>query len=172
MAEELQKTKITQDFLYEYLLAHDVIVNRLQELMGVSIGIVMGCFHHDLNRYGKPLVFSAANVERLNQALPQLAAHVRSCLVSFGSAQVRTGYRGVKYDPAAIEGMKQLARYFKINAFCKRVLGWSTSKKNGVLCYAESTIYGNVSSTDVARVNAELLAVASMLSGIEVEPTE
>lgn len=166
------KAKVSQDFLYQYLTEHDVKLLRLQELMGVSYGMLNGGFRHGPDRHGKPMWFTADTVALLNKALAELSRQLRGCLITFGSAQVRTGHKGIKYDPAAIAGMDKIAGYFKKAAFCKRVLGWSSGKTDAVLGRPQSNIYGNISADDVAKVNAELLSVAGMFGGMEVEVSE
>ena len=172
MEEMIQKATVTQDFLYEYLTQHNVNLSRLNELMGVSNGILMGCFRHNPDRHGRPLKFSAQNVERLNVALGELAAQMRQSVVTFGSDQTYTNQRGATYDPGTVQQLKALQRWFKLNPFCERVLGWNLGKKETILCTPSSKAYGTVSADHVSRINAEVLAVAGMLGGIEVEMPE
>ena len=172
MEEMNQKATVTQDFLYEYLLGHDVNLSRLNELMGISNGTLMGCFRHNPDRHGKPMSFSADNVERLNGVLWRLAALMRQSVITFGSEQTYTNKRGTTYDPGAMPQIRALSRYFKLNTFCRRVLGWNLNKKEAILCAPSSNSYGCVCADDVARINAEILAVAGMLSGIEVVMTD
>lgn len=173
MENQIQKAKVTQDFLYEYLTGHSVNLNRLNELMGVSNGILMGCFRHNPNRLGKPMSFSQKNIVRLNAALDTLAAQIKQCIITFGSDQTRTNNRGTTYDPAAAAAIvERLSPYFKLTTFTNRVLGWNAKKKDTVLSNPSSKVYGNITSDDVARINAELLAIAGMLGGIEVVADE
>ena len=165
----VEKTQVTQDILFEFLTGHSINMSRLSELMGVSNGIVMGCFHHDLNRLGKPLSFSVANVERLNAALPVLAEQIRGCMVQFGSEQMYTTRLGRTYDPGTLPAIKSLSKYFSFNSFAQRVLGWKKGKREAVLCKPSSAGYGRVGTDDVKRINAELLLVSSTLAGMEVE---
>lgn len=165
----IQKTKVTQDFLYEYLTQHNVNLSRLNELMGVSNGILMGCFRHNLDRYGKPLRFSAKNIEKLNRALPELSMQMRQSVLTFGSEQTYTNMRGTTYDPGTLPGIKALSRYFKMNSFCERVLGWNLGKKETVLCTPSSKVYGCVSAEDVTLINMEILSVAGALEVFEVQ---
>ena len=169
MEQTTTKATVTQDFLYEYLQAHNVNLSRLNELMGVSNGILMGCFRHNPDRLGRPLKFSAKNVEKLNAALGELAGLMRQCVLTFGTEQAYTNQRGTTYDPGMVAGVKALQRWFKLNPLCERVLGWNLNKKEYILCTPSSKAYGTISQDDVARLNAEVLAVAGMLGGIEVE---
>lgn len=165
----MQKVKVSQDFLYKYLVEHDFILSVLNKRMGVSNGILMGCFRHGLNAQGKPMSFSAANIEKMNKALPQIAEELRGCLLTFGSEQVLTTMRKTTYDPALVEPLREkLGNYFKIKGFTERVLGWSAKKREQVLVSPSSKIYGHVSQDDVNRINAELLAVVGVLSSYEV----
>ena len=60
------KIQVTQDTLYEYLLAHDVKLSRLAELIGKSREVVFSCFKHHKDPRGKPRRFSAENIEAIN----------------------------------------------------------------------------------------------------------
>ena len=164
----MEKLKVSQDFLYKQLMEHNVIISLLAKRMGVSVAIVSRCFHRDLNRHGKPLSFTGANIVKLNAALEELAAEIRQSTVDFGSDQTYTNQRGATYDPATVEPLRRLSAYFKMNPFLQRVLGWRVSKRETILGTPSSKAYGCVSQDDVARVNAELLAVAGVLSGLEV----
>jgi hypothetical protein len=165
----MDKAKVSQDFLYEYLKEHNFIISKLTKVMGVSKGILDGCFRHDLNRHGKPLSLSAANVERLNAALQQISAELRDSVISFGSQQMFTNVRGTTYDPGCVPAIQRLGEYFTMKAFTARVLGWNTAKNNQTISIKSSAMFGRVTADNVAKINAELLAVAGMLGGIEVE---
>lgn len=160
----MDKVIVTQDFLFEYLTQHNVNMKRLSELMGVSNAIVMFCFRHDLNRHGKPQKFSASNIEKLNNALPQLAQQIRGAVMTFTSDQT--------YDRDMVPYVNALQRWFKLGGFLQRVLGWSLSKKEAVLCSPAAKSYGNITADHVARINAEILAVSGMLGGIQVAANE
>ena len=168
----MDKLNVSQDFLYEYLTGHNVNLNRLNELMGVSNGILMGCFHRNPDRFGNPLKFSAKNIEKLNAALEELAGMMRASVIAFGSDQTFTNNRGTTYDPGTLPKVKGLSRLFKMNPFCERVLGWKLAKKENVLCTPSSKVYGNISSDDVNLINTELLAVACVISSYQVVADE
>lgn len=170
MGQENQKVTVTQDFLYKYLTEHNVNLSRLNELMGVSNGILMGCFRHNPDRHGNPLKFSTKNIEKMNVALGELAMQMRQSVVTFGSEQQYTNLRGATYDPGTVMQIRGLQRWFKLNPFCERVLGWNLGKKETILCTPSSKAYGTVSADHVAQINAEVLAVSGMLGGIEVVP--
>jgi len=165
----MDKAKVTQDFLLEYLTQHNVNLKRLNELMGVSNGLLMGCFHHDLNRHGNPMKFSAANIEKMNEALPLLADQMRSGVVTFGSSETYTSRRGETYDPATVPQLRALQRWFKLGPFFQRVVGWTQSRTSSALNSRTAKAYGTITADQVARINAEVLAVAGMLGGIQVE---
>lgn len=168
MEDIIQKAPITQDYLYDYLKYHNVNLNRLNELMGVSNSTLMSCFHHDLDRHGKTMSFSIKNIEKLNVALNELSSQMRNSLISFGSDHVYTNNRGTTYDPIAATKIKALSRYFKLTSFCERILGWSQSKKETILNSPSSRSYGNVCEDDVVKINTEILAVSGMLAGVEL----
>lgn len=164
----MNKTKVTQDTLYEYLLAHDVILARLAELSHIDQNVVLSCFKHHNNWHGNPRRFNAEHISAINQALPLLADELRSRLLIFGSTQTFTNRRGKTYDPALVEPMKELGKYLNVMSMTKRLLGWSMLKKNNVLSNTASNMYGNISQADTVTINAEILSVAGVLDCYEV----
>lgn len=164
----MEKVNVSPDFLYDYLTEHDFKVSVLAKRMGVSLSIVTGCFHHDLNRHGKPLSFSAANIKKLNDAMSQVASELRQCIITFGSSETYTNRWGNTYDPATVEPMQRLGEYFNSKALTERVLGWNKVKRDTTLAIKKSSSYGNITKEDVNRINTELLAVAGVLSSYMV----
>ena len=165
----MDKSKVTQDELFTYLTQHDFVIALLGKMMGVSNGILMGCFHHDLNRHGKPLKFSAANIEKLNSVLPQVADEMRQHLLVF-DGDARPNKRGVTYDHALVEPIIALGKFFNLTAMLHRLFKWEKGKKSAVLCQPSSKVYGNISKDVMTAINAELLSVAGVLSSYEVVP--
>ena len=162
------KLQVTQDFLYEFLKEHDFNMSRLSEQMGVSLAIVTKCFHHDLNRHGKHLYFSVANIHRLNMALVELSEQILNSRINYGTDQMFTNRLSRTYDPGTVPGIKMLSKYFNLNNFLFRVLGWKKGKKESVLCSPSSKVYGFITSDDIMRINAELLTIASTFAGVQV----
>ena len=169
----MNKEKVSQDYLLEYLTQHNVNLNRLSDLMGVSNGSMMGAFRHDPNRHGKPMKFSAANIEKMNEALATLACQIRSGLVTFGSAETYTNKRsGETYDPATVPQLRALQRWFKLGPFFQRVVGWTQSRTTSSLYSTTARAYGTITADQVSRIDTELLAVAGRLGSIQVEVTK
>ena len=165
----MEKIKISADTLYMYLVDHDITITRLSDYMGVSNGIVMGCFRHNPNKQGNPLSFSAANIKRMNEAIMRIAEDMRKGLLVFGTEQTYTNRHGAVYDPGLVSSVKQhLGKFFKLRNLTERVLGWNGGKYNLTISSPKSKIYGNISKDDADRLNAELLAVAGVLSSYEV----
>lgn len=165
----MEKIKVSQDFLYNYLTEHNFIISSLGEMMGVSDCVVRACFLHTPNRHGKPQKFSASNIERLNEALTLVANKLRGCLLTFGSDQTYTNQRGTTYDPALVEQIKNgMNKYFKLRGLLERILGWNVTKCRTTLSIIKSPVYGNITREDADRINTELLAVAGVLSSYEV----
>lgn len=162
------KVQVTSDTLYQYLLEHNFTISLLSKYMGVSNGIVCNSFQHVPNRLGKPMKFSAANLEKLNAVLPQIADDLRRATITFGSDQTFTNSWGKTYDPAAREAVLAVGNYFKITPLLLRILGWKKGKRDMILVSTKSPVYGQVSQEDVNRINAELLSVAGVLSSYEV----
>ena len=162
------KVQVTSDTLYQYLLEHNFTISLLSKYMGVSNGIVCNSFQHVPNRLGKPMKFSAANLEKLNAVLPQIADDLRRATITFRSDQTFTTSWGKTYDPAAREAVLAVGNYFKITPLLLRILGWKKGKRDMILVSTKSPVYGQVSQEDVNRINAELLSVAGVLSSYEV----
>lgn len=164
----MEKTKVSQDFLFKYITEHGVNVSTLAELMGMSATMVNGCFRHNKDANGNQRNFPERTLPKLNAALGELARQMRGSLITFGSDQTYTNRRNMTYDPACVEQINALHRYFKITQFLNVVLGWSQNKKSIILHTPSSKGYACVSRDDVDRINAEILAVAGMLDAIEV----
>jgi len=165
----MMKIQVSQDFLYDYLKEHSFIITVLSTYMGISESIVRGCFHHDLNRLGRPMSFSAANIAKLNEALNAIADNLRRCVLTFGSDQAFINQRGTAYDPGLVEQIKNgMGKFFKMKGMTERVLRWNKTKCYTTLAVRKSPMYGKVSREDADRLNAELLSVAGVLSSYEV----
>lgn len=164
----MEKTKVSQDFLYKFITDNGVNVSTLAELMGMSVTMVNGCFRHNKDAAGRPRNFPLQTLPKLNEAIGELAVQIRGSLISFGSSRTYTNVRKVEYDPACVEQINNLHRYFKITKFVASVLGWSVNKKSTILHAPSSKGYACVSRDDVDRINARLLAVAGMLESIEI----
>ena len=165
----MEKIKVSQDFLYNYLIEHNFTISALGEMMGVSDSVVRACFLHTPNRHGKPQKFSESNIERLNKALPMIANELRGCLLTFGSDQTYTNLHGTTYDPALVDQIKNgMNKYFKLRGLLNRLLGWNVTKCRTTLSIIKSPVYGNITREDADHINAELLSVAGVLSSYEV----
>lgn len=164
----MEKLQISQDALYEYMLAHGVKMSRLAELIGKSDDVVTSCFKHHKDGRGKPRYFNAQHCAAISEALQTIASELRGCLLTWGSDQVYTNQRGATYDPALVEQIKTVGRYLNITALVERVLGWTKGKKSAVLVQTTSKGYGTVSQADMVAINNEILGVAGVLSSYEV----
>lgn len=164
----MDKISVTQDYLYEYIKAHDINVCRFAELMGVSNAIVTMSFKHNPNRHGKPMKFSESNLQKLNDALSVFSQQINECRIFFGSNEMFTNRLGRTYDPGVIKQLMSLSKMFNVKGLTNRILGWNRGKYDLVLCSPSSKVYGFITADDVMRINAELLAVSGTLSGIKV----
>ena len=164
--------RMTQDAIYKYLTEHDVKVIRIAELMGKTPPVIISCFKHHKNVHGYPRCFSVENIRQLNEVLGVIARELRGCVMTFGTDRMRTNKHGRTYDPGLIEPMKRLGELMNLMGLTKRLLGWSKIKKENVISDATSKAYGNISEADVMAINAEVLAVAGVLEGVEVVPDE
>lgn len=168
---EKMKKQISQDELYSYLTDHGVKLSRLAKLMGVSAGMVIACFNHNIGKDGKPRSFTSSGLPKLNEALQQMASELAQFNLPFGSDQTFTNQRGTTYDPALVPIIKNdVGCYFKLNVVCKNVLGWNEYREKAVFCTPSSKVYGCISRDDVQRINAELRSIAAVLESYEVVP--
>lgn len=168
----MNKKKVSQDFLYDIITRNGVNMTTLAELMGMSPTMVSGCFKHQKDATGKPRNFPARTIPRLNEAIAQLSEQLAQTQIAFGSSEAYTNNRGVEYDPATVEPIMALHRYFKLTKFLNNALGWSQNKKSIVLHTPSSKGYACVSKKDVERINAAITEVSILLSGIEVESAD
>lgn len=172
MNMEQQKMKMSQDKLYEFLTAHDVKVIRIAELMGKTPAVIISNFRHHKNAHGNPRRFSVENIAQLNEAIAVIAKELRTCVLTFGTSKKYTNKHGRTYDPGLVEPMKRMGELLNLTSLTNRLLGWSKVKKETILSDASSKAYGNISETDVMAINAEVLAIAGVLEGVEVVPDD
>lgn len=168
----MEKVKISQDTLYQYIIDHNIKLVRIAEMVGVSEANINSCFKHHKDAHGKPRSFTRYNIRKLNIALEQIAAELRGCMLTFGSDRTFTNMRGKTYDPALVEPIKRIGNLLNLTALVSRVLGWNQNKKENTLVSPSSKNYGNITREDADRINAELLSVAGYLSNVEVVPDE
>ena len=164
----MDKIQVTQDALYEYLLAHDVKLSRLAEMIGVVPEVVLSCFKHHHDWHGRPRKFNAQHISAINEALPRLAEEMKACLLEFGSEYTYTNRFGSTYDPALVEPLKDLGHYLNLTGLLTRVLGWSASKKNAVMSRPGGRMYGYISQNDTTAINTEVLSISGVLSSYKV----
>lgn len=169
---EVQKMKMSQDVLYKFLQEHDVKISRLAELMDITPSAANSCFRHNKNRHGTPRYFTVENIEKLNNALRIIAIELRNSVVTFGSDKLYTNKHGRTYDPGMIEPLNDLGVLMNLTGLTGRLLGWNKTKKKNIFSVPSSRSYGNISESDVMKINAEALSVAGVLEGIEVVPDE
>lgn len=161
--------QVTTEQLYRFLREHNIMDYVLSQYMGVSESIVRGCFKHDLNRHGKPLQFSADNILKMNDALPRLAADIRSCELHFGQGETFTNRCGREYDRSIAQQVKDgMMRFFSIKDLTARILGWKWAKCQARLSGTSHPSYSLVLREDCERLNDELIAIASVLESYKV----
>ena len=166
----MEKVNVSQDFLYEYLKEHNMTIMMIAKKMGASESVVRNSLQRNPNRHGNAMRLSAANLLKLNSALEEIADELRGCLVTFGSDKMFTNQRGTTYDPGTLPALQRVGEYFNMKALTERLLGWNKTKRDITLSVKSSPMYGRVTKEDIDRINAELLAVAGVLSNYEVVP--
>lgn len=168
MKQTEKKSQVSPDFLYERLKEHNMTISMVARKMGLSESIVRNSFRHNLNRHGKPMSFTSLTLPKLNEALELIARELRESIITFGSDQTFTNQRGTTYDPGTLPAIQKIGEYFKLKGLTKKALGWEKTKCETTLSVKSSPMYGRVTRDDVARINAEVLAVAGELAGYEV----
>lgn len=163
------KVNVSQDRLYQFLNEHGIKLVRLAELTGLSEASINVCFNHTLGTNGKPRVFTPQAIEKINDALPQLAESILGCSLTFGSKETYTNRRGKTYDPALVDPIKnEIGRHFNLSHFCDKVLKWSKPMKHNILESKTGLAFGHITKDDVERANTELLAVAGVLASYRI----
>ena len=162
-----EKIQISQDDLYQFLLEHNMIITRLGELIGLGIGSMSGCFKHLLAN-GDPRYFTRQSIAKINEALPQIAFEVERRRVVFNMANNVGKQKKSVFDPGCVEQLKEVGRWFKVDAMCQRVLGWSPVKSRKVLFAPSSSMYGHITPEDVRRINEEIMFVSYWMQRHEV----
>ncbi len=168
----MEKNKVSQDFLFKFITDRGINVSTLAEQMNISKTMVNGCFRHNKDKNGNPRDFPEKTIPKLNAALSELATQMRNSIITFGSNLTYTNRRGKTYDPATIDKIKELHKYFKLNQFLGYALGWSQNKKSIILHTPSSKGYACVSSEDVKRINDAIMEVVIVFDNIEVIPRE
>jgi len=161
------KIQVSQDILRDFIRDHDLKLVRLAELTGLSEASINVCFRHRKGTNGLPRTFTSQNIQKINEALPQIADALQGCILKFGGDTFDNN-RGKTYDRALVKPMKKLGEWFKLTALVKRILGWNQDKKEATLVSPSSKRYGCITKEDADRLNAELLSVAAVLSSYEV----
>lgn len=164
----MSKVQVSQDFLLNIILERGVKVSALAKLMGMSEPMVNGCFRHNKDANGNPRNFPEKTLPKLNAALVDMAEQLNNIQIPFGSNHTYTNHRGATYDPATVDAILSLQRYFKLTKFLNKVLNWSPNKKSIVLHSPSSKGYACVSETDVNKINAALKEMAILFNSIEV----
>lgn len=165
----MNKITVTQDHLKTFLGDHHFINAALAKKMGVSEGIVSGCFNRKLNRHGKPLSFSRKNIELLNQALRQIAEDLSGCKLEASDEEFATK-RFINDDPAVMESLRRIGEYIRLQGLTNKVLGWNTKKCLNNISVNGPKPHVHISKEDSMRITTEIMSIAGTLAGWEVVP--
>lgn len=166
MEEKIVKEELTQDELLKVLDVNGIKLVRIAELMGLSEAMVNICFHHAKNKNGKPFSFSPEAIDKLNEAVRGVASGLASCLLVFRGKKEEGGRKA--YDKTLIEPIKKIGEWVNLIDFLNRTLGWNKVKKNNVLVFNNTKVYGHITQQDADAINAELLRMVSDLSRLQV----
>lgn len=161
------KIQVSQDTLRDYMTAHNLKTARLAELIGKSHEMVISCFRHNNDKYGKPRSFTPEHIAAINEALPVIASELQARLMTF-NPDVKANRLGKKYDKSLVEKIKEIGRYINITAMVDRLFKWSKGKKSAVLVQTSSKVYGAISEDVMIAINNELLGIIGVLSSYEV----
>lgn len=163
-----QKITITQDELYEFLLAHNIVTIRLGEMIGLAEVSLSSCFKHHKNNDGRPRYFTRRQVEAINEALPRLSYEVARRRIVFNPANNTSKSAKRVFDPGCVPQFKAVGEYFNLSALTVRVLGWNKRKKDIVINSPSNGSYGHITPDDVKLINDELDYVSYWLSTRQV----
>ena len=163
----MDKIKVSQDELRTYLEGQHFINAALAKKMGVSEGIVSGCFNHKPNRHGKPLSFSRANIELLNQALQQIAEELSGCKLK-PSDDESASKRFINDDPAVIESLRKISEYIRLNWLTWNVLGWNQKKCLNNISLNGHNPHVHIGKEEAERLSTTILSIATTLANWEV----
>ena len=162
----MEKKQITQDDLKQFIKVHNLKLVRIAEIAGLSEASVNSCFKHQIINNGVPRSFTRQTIAKMNEELPRLAAEIAACTMQFGKdpKEVFTNQRGKTYDKALVEPIKTgVARYFNINPFLERVVGWNKTRKHNVLETNTGKAHGCITREDMNCINDELEFVSDWL---------
>lgn len=162
----MEKKQITQDDLKQFIKVHNLKLVRIAEIAGLSEGSVNSCFKHQIINNGVPRSFTRQTIAKMNEELPRLADEIAACAMQFGKdpKEVFTNQRGKTYDKALVEPIKTgVARYFNINPFLERVVGWNKTRKHNVLETNTGKAHGCITREDMNCINDELEFVSDWL---------
>lgn len=165
----MNKIPVSQDELKTFLESHHFINAALAKKMGVSEGIVSGCFNRKPNRHGKPLCFSRKNIELLNQALQQIAEDLSGCKLMASNEEFATK-RFINDDPAIIESLRRIGEYVRLNGLTSKVLGWNNKRCLNNISVNGPKPHVHISKEDAMRISTEIMSIAVTLAGWEVVP--
>ena len=165
----MNKIPVSQDELKTFLKDHHFINAALAKKMGVSEGIVSGCFNRKPNRHGKPLSFSRKNIELLNQALQQIAEDLSGCKLMASDEEFATK-RFINDDPAVIESLRRIGEYVRLNGLTSKVLGWNNKRCLNNISVNGPKPHVHISKEDAMRISTEIMSIAVTLAGYEVVP--
>lgn len=165
----MDKITVSQEYLKTFLKDHHFINAALAKKMGVSEGIVSGCFNRKPNRHGKPLSFSRKNIELLNQALQQIAEDLRGCKLEASDEESATK-RFINDDPAVIESLRRIGEYIRLQGLTNKVLGWNAKRCLNNISVNGSKPHVHISKEDAMRISVEIMSIAVTLAGYEVVP--
>ena len=160
--------EVNQDELSDILNKNGIKLTALCEITGFSSGFLSSAFNHTTDRYGEPTMFSDAGIDRLNQALPQLAQRILALAPVFGSEETYTNRWNNTYDPACVDQFKNLGKVVSLVYICEQVLGWSKSKRVNVLT-SNQKAHGNITKDDVLKVQLALQGIAGVLTSLHIK---
>ena len=163
----MDNIKVSQDELRTFLEGHHFINAAIAKKMGVSEGIVSGCFNHKPNRHGKPLSFSSKNIELLNQALHQIAEELSRCKLKPSNEETASN-PFINDDPAVIESLRRIGEYIRLNWLTWNVLGWNQKKCLNNISLNGPKPHVHISKENAERISTTILSIATTLANWEV----
>ena len=160
-----REIRIPMTRLKDYLGETGITVTCLSKLSGINRLHLSKCLSGEIDeRNGRVRSMSDDNMERLQEALHQLALKLKYIFILYNTDMEVVKRNGRRYCPDCVEQIKtQLSSYINILPFVQHSLGWNRSKARNVIDNKKSIAYGNISQDDVNRINIFLAEMATRL---------
>lgn len=159
------EVKVPVTRLKDYLTEVGINVSALAKLADINVTHLHKCLSGEVDeRNGSVRSMSDDNLERLQEALHQLALRLKYMFILYNEDLEVVKHGGRRYCPDCVDQVKQqLPPYVSVLPFMQYALGWKRSKVLNVMNCRNGFAYGNISQDDVNTLNLRLAEVATRL---------